>query len=348
MKDGLRRCFTSQCDFCREGCASYQGFKLDSHGPRGKNRILEAYQDGRLSLSELMDLAFKCTDCGQCSEVCITGDGIHNLIRDLRAELVEQSFIPKKLAGLPKRIMEKGTPFDKKSMEWAEARKKKGPVGYFPGCSLISFNPNLASKTLDVLEKFGTKAVPIESQCCSSPLLRTGFVEEAHRVSELLQEEIKEKKIKTLICSCPGCALTFKKEYPALVKGWKVRVLHISEFMEGKSLKNVKGAGKAMYHDPCHLARGLGVTSEPRNILNSLGYEILEFERSGREGICCGGGGGVAYLYPRESKAVAKLKIEEALEAGAELLVTSCPQCENVLSKAAQGKIEVCDILNLL
>ena len=108
MKDDLRRCFASQCDFCREGCASYLAFKFDSHGPRGKNRILQAYHNGRIDFSDLVGLAFKCMACGQCSEVCITGDGIYNNILELRTELIRQGLAPKQIVDMKKKILESG------------------------------------------------------------------------------------------------------------------------------------------------------------------------------------------------------------------------------------------------
>ncbi|UCE74363.1 MAG: (Fe-S)-binding protein, partial [Methanomassiliicoccales archaeon] len=98
-KDDLRRCFASQCDFCREGCASYLAFYLDSYSPRGKNRILKAYSQGRLQRSDLISLAYKCAVCAQCQEVCITGDGISNNILTLRTELAKSGLAPKQLSG---------------------------------------------------------------------------------------------------------------------------------------------------------------------------------------------------------------------------------------------------------
>jgi Fe-S oxidoreductase len=349
MKDDLRRCFASQCDFCREGCASYQAFNLDSYSPRGKNRIVQAYHDGRIEFSDLMNLAFKCMVCGQCSEICITGDGIYNNILELRVELVRQGFAPKQVADMKKKIVEKGSPFDKKNISWANESRGKHNVGYFPGCSLLAFNPDLAFKTLDVLESYGIRAVPIVSQCCSSPLLRTGFAEEAKSVGEQLLLELKRNKVKTLICSCPGCSLTFQKDYPTLVKGWKMKIMHISEVLARKKIAPRKERReKIIYHDPCHLSRGLDITSEPRKILRSLGYEILEFKRNCKKSSCCGAGGGAALLYPDEVKNVARLKVDEALDAGADVLASFCPLCEHVLGWATKDRIEVRDVLELL
>lgn len=347
-KDNLRKCFASQCDFCREGCASYVAFNLDSYGPRGKNRILQAYHDGRLDLSDMVNLAFRCMACGQCEEVCITGDGIHSTILELRTELVRKGLAPKQIHDLSNKIKKTGSAFDYKNIDWAKNRHGKGGVGYFPGCGLMAFNPDLAEKTLDVLEGFGIRAAPITGWCCSSPLLRTGLVREAKKVAELLHRELVANRIRTLICSCPGCALTLKEECGNLVKGWNVKVKHISEILVRKKKECGRKRGrKIMYHDPCHLARGLDITSEPRSILKALGHDVLEFHKSERKSLCCGGGGGAAMLHPDGAQAVAESKVKEALDADAELLVSFCPLCEHILERAAKGRIEVKDILEL-
>ena len=111
--------------------------------------------------------------------------------------------------------------------------------------------------------------------------------------------------------------------------------------------KKKKGA-KVIYHDPCHLARGLNIISEPRRIVKSLGYEVVEFDRNKKKGLCCGAGGGLALLAHNEARRVAELKIEEAKETGAQILVTFCPQCKRMLNEAADGKIMVRDIVELL
>ncbi len=352
-EDNLRRCFASQCDFCREGCASYIAFGLDSQSPRGKNRILRAYYDGRIKEPNLVSVAYKCMACGQCSEVCITSDGIYKEILELRKELSSQGLAPEQLKNLAERISKKSSAFKKKNLTWIKDSPKQGRIGYFPGCGVLAYNPGLAIKTLDVLRGLNSDAVPIVSQCCSSPLFRGGLINEAKKAAEQLRKEIEEKKVKTLISSCPGCTLTFREVYPSFFKDWRIKSLHISELLIKKG-KKMKKAGvkeslpRIIYHDPCHLARGLDIVSQPRKILRTQGYDVLEFDKAGKESICCGAGGGVALLWPEEAKAVGERKIEEALDSGADVLATFCPLCEHALTGAARGRIEIKDIIELL
>lgn len=350
IKADPKRCLASQCDFCREGCASFLAFNLDSFSSRGKNRIISAYQSGRLRQSDLVDLAFKCSVCGQCSELCITGDGIYQSIPELREMLTQEGHLPKPVRDLSKIIKKSGTPFTSKDVSWVGRKETKSRIGYFPGCGILAYNSELASKTMDLLSRFGMNATPITNLCCSSPLFRAGLIDDTKSIAEQLHSELMENKIKTLVCSCPGCTLTFKEIYPNLVSGWKLKVLHISEILGKRrnDIKRKKKAKKIIYHDPCHLARGLDITFEPRQILNSLGHETIEFDKSARMSVCCGSGGSMALLYPDGAKRVARLKIEEALDAKADLLATFCPLCQRALLEASDGDIQVKDVVELL
>ena len=344
------RCLASQCDFCREGCASYLAFNLDSFSSRGKNRILQAHQSGRLRLAALVDLAFKCAACGQCSEICITGDGIHQGIQEIREVLARENMVPVSIIDMAKKIKKTGTPFGSKDISWIGGSDERSRYGYFPGCGILAYNTELASMTMDLLNRIDIKAVPITNLCCSSPLFRAGLVDDAKSIAKQLHNELKVKKIRTLVCSCPGCALTFKEIYPNLVSGWKVKVLHISEILVRRKdkAKRTRKKGKIMYHDPCHLARGLDITLEPRQILSSSGYKIVEFNKREKESVCCGSGGNMALLYPKEAKRTARMKIEETLDAGADVLDTFCPLCQKALSEASEGDILVKDVVELL
>jgi fumarate reductase (CoM/CoB) subunit B len=203
---------------------------------------------------------------------------------------------------------------------------------------------------MKMLGRFGMKAQPITDLCCASPLIRAGLNDDAKSIAQQLNSELRENRIKNLICSCPGCTLTLRNMYPNLVSGWKPRVLHISEILAKRKddIAQAKGKKRIIYHDPCHLARGLGIISEPRQILSILGHETIEFERSGKRSVCCGSGGCMALLYPKEAKRTTKIKIKKALELKADVLATFCPLCQRTLSQASEGDMLVKDVAELL
>lgn len=346
----IKKCLSSQCGNCRENCPAYISFQLDSYFSRGKNLGMRAYFEGDLNLDEVIDVAYACTNCRYCRDVCLVGEGAYSYIKDLRNLLVKNKIVPKKINELKRKILENNTPFDKKDSSWAENWKNKGTVGYFPGCTIQAKNPKLAENTLKLLQKIGIRAVPIINPCCGSPLIKAGFKEEAREIALEFLKEIRKRNIKKIISSCPGCVSTLKNEYPNLVEKTNFLVFHIIEILN-KNIKFFKGKKKGIkvvYHDPCHLARELRIVEQPRNILEKLGCKVIEFEKNMENSLCCGSGASFSLNYPKESSFIAKSKIKEVEELEADILVSSCPMCEYTLKKAGEKKINVLDVLELI
>ena len=71
------------------------------------------------------------------------------------------------------------------------------------------------------------------------------------------------------------------------------------------------------------------------------------------DSLCCGGGGGRVWMETQKGERFSDLRIEQALEAGAEVLATSCPYCITMLEDSRTTmnlaeKIEVKDITEII
>jgi heterodisulfide reductase subunit D len=110
-------------------------------------------------------------------------------------------------------------------------------------------------------------------------------------------------------------------------------VIHITEFLlnllnEGRITFQEKIEKRVTYHDSCRLGREAGIFEPPREILKRIpGVELLEMKRNREHSWCCGGGGVVNLVYPKLSIKIAKDRVQEAIETGAEMLITCCPLC---------------------
>jgi Fe-S oxidoreductase len=137
--------------------------------------------------------------------------------------------------------------------------------------------------------------------------------------------------VKKILVSSPHCYHSFKNEYPEFKVNFEV--VHISQYVfelihEGR-LELIKEYGKKVtYHDPCYLGRHNGIYDEPREALKKIpGLELIEMPDSLEDSLCCGGGGGRIWMETPKGERFSDLRLEQAIEVGAEVLVTSCPYC---------------------
>ena len=125
------------------------------------------------------------------------------------------------------------------------------------------------------------------------------------------------------------------------------------EKIENRDLRFPRAA-KVTYHDPCQLARYLGLTAEPRQILRSIkGLELVETDwTNGEWATCCGGGGGFEAVFPELSEILAENRTRELVATGASIIVTHCPGCilqiKDGLKKLKIDDVEVLDLAQVL
>lgn len=108
---------------------------------------------------------------------------------------------------------------------------------------------------------------------------------------------------------------------------------------------------KVSYHDPCYLGRKNDIYDAPREILRAIGVKLIELRLSRHNSYCCGGGGGGRWYRPRERTHAEVERIKQAAETGADILVTACPLCLQMLEdgvKAVGSGIRIMDIAELV
>ena len=164
---------------------------------------------------------------------------------------------------------------------------------------------------------------------------------------------IKQVNAKKVVFSCAGCYRAFKEDYTKELGDLGVELLHVSELLDdlqGKgNIKINRNEEVVTYHDPCHLGRHSGIYDEPREILESLGYEIVEMKNNREDASCCGGGGGLKSNYPELSNAITKDVLGEAKKTKTHVLVTACPMCDACFLQAAKdSEMNVKELSELL
>ncbi len=312
---------------------------------------------------------WRCTTCGICPQRCPRGVETIEVGVSLRRIASEAGVFPAPIHTVRASLGAEGNPLceeRKKRADWAEGLSVKTftegmEVLYFPGC-YPSYDPRLrkvATATANILNRAGVDFGILGSKenCCGESIRKTGSEELFKR---LARENIKtfiENGVKKILVSSPHCYHTFKNEYPEFKANFEV--VHVSQYLfelinEGRlELKNEYGK-KVTYHDPCYLGRHNGIYDEPREVLKKIpGLELIEMADSREASLCCGGGGGRIWMDTPKGERFSDLRLEQAIEVGAEVLVTSCPYCitnfeDSRLTLEDSEVIEIKDITEII
>jgi heterodisulfide reductase subunit D len=313
------------------------------------------------------DTVFKCTLCGNCQEVCPVGIHLKDLWVSLRADLVNSKAFPKKMEMIPSNLQGSHNVFDEDNeerAEWVEDLrdppehgfiKERADVVYFTGCVAAYFPmaQKIPTAFAHILEASGVDFTLLgeEEWCCGFPLLGAGYSDQLPDIIEHNMEAVRQKGAETLVFACPSCYQMWRENYPE-----EFNMVHSTEFL----LELVKKGDISFneldltvtYHDPCDLGRGCGIYDVPRELIRSIpGIKFVEMERNRDNCMCCGGGGNLEMADPKLALEIAKQKIEQVTDTGADAVVTACQQCvRTMMGYVRRNKlsIDVMDITELV
>lgn len=337
-----------QCGTCRSVCPVFDVVGWESANTRGRMLIIKSLLEGRPPSEDVLSSLASCTTCGICASKCPAGANPPEVVEAARAQLVKCGITTDAQKNLKSAIITYGNSFGetRARKHWLSGTERsklpeKSDYVYFVGCFDSYRYPEFAKKTFDILQRFGVTLLPDE-HCCASPLLRTGFREDAEKVMQHNLEQIRKVGAHTIITSCAGCYTTLKNNYPE-----ELKVISLPEFLaEHLEELNLKKFDLTVtYHDPCHLGRHNKVYDAPRKVIQSI-CTLKEMKNIKENARCCGGGGGVRTGYPDISLELARNRLKDVPE-GVDYIVTSCPLCVRNLRDAG-GNIEVIDIVELV
>ncbi|MGE5174009.1 MAG: (Fe-S)-binding protein [Betaproteobacteria bacterium] len=218
-----------------------------------------------------------------------------------------------------------------------ESAKKRGSVVFFPGCAITGFQQDIGKSVRTVLDRLGYEViVPDGLKCCGRPLLSLGDRTAAELHAEHNAVLFEATGADAIVTACASCSLTFKKEYPKLLRSGRKppSVLDVHELLvreiAGLSFRPVRK--RVTWHDPCHLGRGQGLSGKARDILRSIpGLELVEMNNADH---CCGFGGMMRITHRGLSDGIAEAKVQNILATGASTVVTGCPGCRMQIGNA--------------
>ncbi len=346
-----------------------------------KNYPVYPYSSAFLSSDDLIgstyheDEIWSCTTCGACEQECPMGIEYIDKIVDLRRGMVDEGIVPQSLQKPFKALEKRGNPWgkmEKKRSDWIKDLPENVHVkilGKETEADTLYFVDSIGSYD-DRIQDTTRAAVTIISRInvnfgilgkfekdSGNEIRRFGEEMLFQTLKNVNTEHILNTGAKNIITSDPHAFNALKNEYTNLPP-----VKHLTQFLADK-VKSGQIVFKASdpnsnkiytYHDPCYLGRHNDVYEAPRFIMNSIKeLSRVEMHKNRDNSFCCGGGGLMLFYEPEEDQRMGVLRVNMALEAGANVIVTACPFClinvEDAIKVAGlEGKMEVIDFAEFI
>lgn len=217
----------------------------------------------------------------------------------------------------------------------------RGEVVYFVGCYDNYLDVKVGSDVVAVLVHNGYRVrLPREQGCCAMPMLANGVRPVALDLMRRNVDLLLSFGSAPVVAACATCGSSLKhlyaetfaavgdRDYAEKAAALAERVRDLSQLLVDGGVRRPERPLhlRVTFHDPCHLARGQGVTRQPRELLRALpGVEFVEMRDADR---CCGGAGSFSFSHYELAKRINDRKMASIAATEAQVVATECPSCK--------------------
>jgi len=259
------------------------------------------------------------------------------------------------LPAIPKRF------FDPEARILPAIGQRRARVAMLNGCVMPLLFGDVNEATVQVLRRNGCDVVfPRNQICCGALNLHNGESVAAKQMARRNIDAFLDAGVDTVIVNAAGCGAAMK-EYDHLLRDDPIYAEKAKRFSSivkdaAQFLGDLGLVGKlaplkmtVTYQDPCHLAHGQRVRSQPRNLLKSIpGLQFKEMDGSDR---CCGSAGIYNITHPEMSQHLLKEKMQSVASTEADSVVAPNPGCMLQLRYGSQQygpEVKVYHLMDLL
>jgi len=257
------------------------------------------------------------------------------------------------------------------------AGQRRSRVGLVLGCVQRCFDPGVNQATLEVLKANGFEVViPSDQGCCGAVTHHQGQLKQTNELAEKLVRSFAlaigpgkpggDEPLEAVLVTASGCGHTMKA-YDELLDGssnFGVPVMDVHEFLIERGLsKTFQNSLQPMlhpdgstasaeaplavtYHDACHMIHGQGISSQPRQLLQTIPHLVL-YEAS-EANLCCGSAGIYNLVQPEEADHLGRIKVAELRRTNAELIASANIGCTLQIRRHLNGGLSVVHPMEML
>ncbi len=311
-----------------------------------------------------------CVTCHACTTACpVFIEHIDKIVDQRRYLSMMESEFPPQLQVVYENLEKNSNPWGIGKSDrdkWAEELNLKRmkddpdtPVLFWVGCA-GSFDEHAQRVATDLIKILRAADIDFailgkEEGCTGDIARRTGNEYLAQELMVQNVEILNSYNFKEVITICPHCYNNLANELPDFDGHY--RVFHAVEFVSKLIMENKIQLDKSeplnvTYHDSCYLGRYNKIYDPPRTILGQFeGVNFIEMEMTKDMALCCGGGGGRAFYETEGGTDINKMRVNMAVDTGADTVAVSCPYCTIMLEdgiKNMNAEIKVEDLIEIV
>ncbi|MEI8182801.1 MAG: (Fe-S)-binding protein [Desulfomonile sp.] len=353
--ENLLACMT--CGQCISRC-----FLTACYNDMNPRRLIKKVLLGRSEEAADSEFIWACTLCGRCTTDCPQELNMDVIVRNLRALACSQGKGPKRILEGIEKALEVGNNVGMESEEFVdtaqwlaeeveEEMEERGGGGlqvpfdregaeilYIPNPREYTSNPGMFQTYLKFFTYAGADwTLSSKVFDITNWAYYVGDNEAATTLVRKMVEETRRLGAKILLSTeCGhGFKILRKDAEKWLGEPLGFEVLGVVELAhrylnQGRlAVKSASIEGTVTYHDPCNVGRKLGLFEEPRQLIRAVAENYVEMWPNRKYSICCGGGGTVGQNTDMGKKRLehARLKRDQIMNTGANILATSCQNC---------------------
>lgn len=322
------------CGLCSSVCEVQRTLAEAAQEFAGPRSIATCLSRSPVDYKSARDTIYYCTMCGACEAVCPSGVPTPEVVAMIRSKIWRQKpdGTPPAHQALRANITNSGNiyghPLESFACEQADPQ-----YVFFVGCVGSHLERKSVEMALELLQRLDVRVTTIQEVCCGGPLEVVGMPWNAERAKQNL-DAILSTGTNQVLTICPRCHLTFT-HHPAYAG--QLTSQHLTEFLAGFNWQALSGES-VTFHDPCELGRHRGEYESVRSVLLNALPGFREMKNHRESGVCCGAGGGLRGPQARLSRQIARNRLQEAMESGAQVLLTECFTCLHNFRNARRSR----------
>lgn len=214
-------------------------------------------------------------------------------------------------------------------------RLPKAKAVFWPGCALMTFDPAILSRTLEILRR--EEPMEFAAGCCGQPT-RYLFPRLIDSRRESLATALEKAGVERVYTACPNCTLQLGELGTVkVIPIWPVLAKHIRP-------EDITALpGEYVLHDPCPMRRDPVQLDAVRALLDAAGVNWTEAHHARDGSRCCGNRHMLRSTDPEASQRIRRQRLAEFPED--RCITAGCAGCLDAFGSEGRRTAHILEVL---